>query len=163
MIVVDNFLTPEDFKSVNAAWEKIPTGTWLDVGDKPPDTLSQCAVLLWNFFNPRHVESVVGYEYWTNTLSNTVPLDWHYDKDEALWELTGEIVTPTMGAVLYGDGVVTGGYLEVQQDDGEVERIQHKPNRAVFFEAGKLLHRVSPVKSGQRRTLACNIWERKLT
>lgn len=163
MIVVDNFLSDSDFKEFNKAWASVPTGTWLDVGDDPPSILAECAVLLWKFFNPKHVDVISGYEYWTNTLSQVQPLDWHYDKDEALWELTGEIVTPVYGSVLYGEGEVTGGYLEVQHDDGEVERIQHKPNRAIFFDAGKDLHRVSPVKSGLRRTLACNIWERKLS
>ena len=164
MIVFDNLLSDSQFDDFNKTFAPISTGHWIGANDEPTDKMAAYGKLLWKHYiaaNP--VPNLMGYEYWTKTLSNTVPLDWHYDKDETLWENTGEISRPLFGAVLYGEGEVYGGYLEIKQHDGEIERIQYKPNRAIFFDAGNLEHRVSPVNNGSRRTLACNIWDKELT
>lgn len=162
MIVIDNFLPQREFKIFNESWVKVPTGTWMTRYSEPDGFLEYVARKLWSIVEHQLPKTISGYEYWTNTLTDTVGLDWHYDKDEVLYEMTGEIVTPFYGSVLYGDGDVTGGYLEIEQSDGEIERIAYKPNRAILFNAGLYRHRVSPIKSGVRKTLACNIWEKEL-
>jgi predicted 2-oxoglutarate/Fe(II)-dependent dioxygenase YbiX len=55
---------------------------------------------------------------------------------------------------------IDGGFLEIfiNGRDGEPERIEAKYNRLIIFEAGKYLHRVTPVTRGVRSAIAVNLW-----
>ena len=122
----------------------------------------------WDF--PRYEPIILsGFEYWTGQYSSPEVEDgrndnliMHYDKDEPLWNETGEVVTPIIGTVFYPVPMdIDGGYLEIfsRGRDAEPERIEAKYNRLIIFEAGKHLHRVSPVTRGDRYAIAINLWE----
>jgi hypothetical protein len=77
----------------------------------------------------------------------------HYDKDEILYRISGEIFMPIFSSVYYPRTVNVGG--------GELElpgvRILPRTNRAVIF-PGCLPHRVLAVTAGIRRSIAINGW-----
>ena len=119
---------------------------------------------------------LAGYEYWCNIVRPDSPLDWHVDKDEAEFSSHERLVTPYMGAVWYGfpHEFTGGGHLEIfpfhpttipdptiVRDIGDrVERISPHYNRLVFLNVSEW-HRVAPITSGARYTLAVNVWKEK--
>jgi hypothetical protein len=103
-----------------------------------------------------------GFEYWGNTLGDGFQrgLDLHKDKDEALRDRTGEIISPRLGAVYYPyQPVFDGGYLEVFDDDklDRMERFAPKFNRLIVFDPSNY-HRVTPVFGGYRFCFVVNVW-----
>ena len=113
------------------------------------------------------VYHINGFEYWTgiqtanpeigfkNVLAN------HFDKDEAWFEKTGEIVGPVIGTVYYpGIEEFTGGELAIYTDgvNQAPEVVKAKPNRLIIFDAGTAVHEVRPVTSGTRHAIAINLW-----
>ena len=121
-----------------------------------------------------------GFEHWTGILSKDkiitngdainagYALNHHFDKDEAHWHETGEVVSPKIGTVYYppmDEPQCEGGYLKLY-DTREMdltapyELIAPKPNRLVIFDAGKL-HAVTEVTKGKRYAIAINLWEKK--
>jgi hypothetical protein len=111
--------------------------------------------------------SIRGFEYWTGIqTSNTETgfannLGNHYDKDEELFKLTGEIATPSMGTVYYPEqDAFEGGMLEIYTEgiDNTPEVVYAKPNRLIIFDAGKYVHAVTPVTKGTRKAIAINLW-----
>ncbi|CAB9497896.1 expressed unknown protein [Seminavis robusta] len=123
---------------------------------------------------------LAGYEYWCNIIRPHNPLEWHVDKDEVEFELSEmtNLKTPYMGAVWYGyphQMAPSGeGYLEVLSYDPyqipdpteladlphHVERIRPHYNRLVFLNVSQW-HRVTPITSGARYTLAVNVWTQR--
>lgn len=114
--------------------------------------------------------NIDGFEYWTgiqtadpeNGHSDTLPF--HYDKDEALFAQTGEIVTPIIGTVYYpGIEEWEGGDLAIYTDgpDKSPEIIKAKPNRLIIFGAGDYIHEVKPVTKGTRHAIAINLWDQR--
>jgi hypothetical protein len=111
--------------------------------------------------------AIRGFEYWTG-IQTADPnmgfennLGGHFDKDEELFELTGKIVTPSMGTVYYPEqSEFEGGMLEIysEGEDKEPEVVYAKPNRLVIFDAGKYVHSVRPVTKGTRKAIAINLW-----
>lgn len=119
--------------------------------------------------------SLDGFEHWVgiqeanNTVTNNAG-EWslvtHFDKDEKLWEQTGEIVTPKLGTVFYPDPCndeMEGGYLKVWKTrsvdfNAPYELIEAKYNRLIIFDAGQL-HAVTPVTKGTRKAIAINLWD----
>ncbi len=113
--------------------------------------------------------SIDGFEYWTGIQSakeqdkvwaDDLPI--HFDKDEAWWKETGEIVTPVIGSVYYPEGQdFDGGELAIYTDgrDSTPEIVKAKPNRFVIFGAGEDLHMVKTVTRGIRNAIAINLWE----
>jgi hypothetical protein len=101
----------------------------------------------WRGVSPRAVE------YWSNIMCPGDQLRVHFDKDEVLYQATGEVVTPLFSTVYYldADGVV-GGELELQG-----RTISPRSNRAVVF-SGHLQHRVRPILDGVRRSFVFNGW-----
>lgn len=111
---------------------------------------------------------VDGFEYWTGIqtvnpdLGHADNLPHHYDKDEAIFAQTGEIVTPVIGTVFYpGIEEFEGGDLAVYTDgvDSTPEIIKAKPNRLIIFGAGDYVHEVKPLTKGTRHAIAINLWE----
>lgn len=112
---------------------------------------------------------ISGFEYWTGIqTAQEYDQEWadnlpiHFDKDEAWWRETGEVVSPVIGSVYYPPGQrFTGGELAIYTDgrDSTPEIIKAKPNRFVIFGAGRDLHMVQQVTSGKRNAIAINLWE----
>jgi len=112
--------------------------------------------------------AVNGFEYWTGIQTNNKDsghvnvLPPHYDKDEAIFKKTGEIVTPVIGTVYYpGIEEFEGGELAVYTDgiDSAPEIIKARPNRLIIFGAGQHVHEVKPVTKGTRHAIAINLWD----
>ena len=71
-------------------------------------------------------------------------MQWHFDKDETVYERDGTVISPAIGSVYYPvPNTVQGGYLEIQDESKEIERIAPVFNRMVIFQSDHL-HRVSP-------------------
>lgn len=118
-----------------------------------------------------------GFEYWTGIQqapldsedSDVAPnhsdvLPQHYDKDEAIFAQTGEIVTPVIGTVYYpGIEDFEGGDLAIYTDgpDATPEIIKAKPNRLIIFGAGDYIHAVQPITKGTRHAIAINLWAKE--
>lgn len=115
--------------------------------------------------------SINGFEYWTGIqTAKDVDTRWndelpiHFDKDEAWWKETGEVVSPIIGSVYYPAGQdFDGGELSVYTDgrDSTPEVVKAKPNRFVIFKAGHDLHMVNTVTRGTRNAIAINLWEKE--
>lgn len=110
---------------------------------------------------------VNGFEYWTgiqtadSNRGHNNDLPQHYDKDEAIFAQTGEIVTPVIGTVFYpGIEEWEGGDLAIYTDgvDSTPEIIKAKPNRLIIFGAGDYVHAVQPITKGARHAIAINLW-----
>ena len=112
--------------------------------------------------------AIDGFEYWTGIQSakahdevwdDGLPI--HFDKDEAWWQQTGEVVTPVIGSIYYPEGQdFEGGDLMVYTDgqDSTPEIVKAKPNRFIIFGAGQDPHMVTTVTRGKRHALAINLW-----
>ena len=102
--------------------------------------------------------------------SDSVDAEWddklpmHFDKDEAWFDKTGEILTPSIGSVYYPAGQdFEGGELAIFTDGPEStpEVVKAKPNRLIIFNAGQDQHMVNRVLSGTRRAIAINLWNQE--
>ena len=168
MIILDNFLPDGPLKgqlSEDFNWTKSHPYRWLDSGKKPSSIWESLAYEVWNgIFAQTETVQAAGFEYWTNALTaeGRNDLDWHFDKDEH--KFFGEekiLLTPYKGMVYYcHKEMPTGGFLEIERGNGEVERIEPVPNRLIIFDPS-VLHRVTPITSGVRRTFASNLWLEK--
>ena len=113
--------------------------------------------------------NIDGFEYWTGIqTAKDVDTRWkdelpiHFDKDEAWWKETGEVISPVIGSVYYPAGQdFDGGELAVYTGgrDSSPEVVKAKPNRFVIFKAGHDLHMVNTVTRGIRNAIAINLWE----
>ena len=113
--------------------------------------------------------TIDGFEYWTGHQSaSSVDDGWddvlelHFDKDEAWFQKTGEVVSPVIGSVYYPPGQdFDGGDLAVYTggQDSTPEIVKAKPNRFIIFQAGQDLHTVQQVTRGTRNAIAINLWE----
>lgn len=92
------------------------------------------------------LSSMVGSEYWAHY--GTRP-DWHIDKDEKLYEKTGELKCPICSVVYYADIDVVGGNFVTTTDT-----VRPITNRMLVF-APNLLHCVEPY-AGTRLSVAVN-------
>lgn len=116
-------------------------------------------------FCPAHA----GVEWWCNTNND---LDWHIDKNEALYLRSGRYELPLLSTVYYPHVSCAGGELLIADNRpvtaGRVaEADEHPPfrsvisippvvNRLVLFSPG-ILHRINPFR-GERYSLAVNLW-----
>ena len=184
MIIIDGFVRDtdllrqiqqsEEFWKLGYHWYD---GWWNNVAT----TLRQHLITyIWRDHCPMHERiSLSGFEHWVGiynaneTVSNDggeFSLISHFDKDEKLWDATGEIVTPKIGTIFYPDPCndeMEGGYLKVWKThdtdfNAPYELIEAKYNRLVIFDAGQL-HAVTPVTKGTRKAIAINLWDSPLT
>jgi len=101
---------------------------------------------------------VKGFEYWLNVIHVSDHMQWHFDKDEVKYERDGTVVSPAIGSVYYPvPHLVKGGYLEIQDEVHEIERIAPVYNRMIVFQSNHL-HRVTPVYAGPRFVFVSNVW-----
>lgn len=143
-------------------------GWWNDELSHTPTIKQNLIKDIWGDNCPiNKIYDIKGFEYWTGIqtadpkLGHKNVLGPHYDKDEALFKKTGEIVTPVIGTVYYpGIEEFEGGELAVYSDgaDKTPEIIKAKPNRLIIFQAGQHVHEVRPVTKGTRHAIAINLW-----
>lgn len=97
------------------------------------------------------LSSMVGSEYWAHY--GTRP-DWHVDKDEKLYEMSGNTKSPICSIVYYADVDVVGGNFMT-----ETASVKPVTNRMIAFAPG-LMHGVEPF-TGKRLSVAVNPWAHK--
>lgn len=168
MIIIDNFLEGSLLEEIRQdhLWNGNLSSKWIDKNSPAVDTYTKVGNYIWydkivaDYYH-------VGYEYWTQVISNR-SLDRHYDKDEYLYETQKIIKNPIVGSIYYAhedpipgeEEPVIGGYLEILDSRGEIERIKPVSNRLIIFDT-KLLHGVTEATGTTRRSLLTNIWETK--
>mmetsp|Transcript_143 Transcript_143/g.239 ORF Transcript_143/g.239 Transcript_143/m.239 type:complete len:244 (-) Transcript_143:28-759(-) len=176
--VIDSFVKDEELlKTLNdpSIWtecrdysETIIGTRWWDGKSEPENVWEILAGKIWS--SRPEADGASGFEYWCNILEKDSPLAWHVDRDEHMQNNQGVMRYPTMGAVFYGyPHTFEGGYLETLNagvtevnpfelpENSPVPRVKAEYNRLVILNVTKW-HRVSPVESGQRYTLAVNVW-----
>jgi len=174
ILVIDNFIKDQvlldKIKNDDTFFSNVGQYYWWDGWwSSPADTLKKELIeYIWADNCPlRQSFPASGFEYWTGIQSAEQDgfkddLGMHFDKDEALFKKTGEIVSPIIGTVYYPEQEdFEGGMLEIYTDgeDAEPERVYAKPNRLIIFDAGTISHRVTRVTRGTRKAIAINIWE----
>lgn len=133
-------------------------------------------------------ERIVGVEWWLGRMDTAnVPLDFHHDRDLALFERTGRVSTPAWSSVLYLNAVTGGSllvtdqrlmrrgqeYRLVPEEAGAFATVHPAPNRFARFR-GHCLHGVLdlndevPRPANRKRpggewrlSLVVNWWTRK--
>lgn len=163
--------------------ESYQTTFWFPF-DAPPSNLVETAALIVRERLPaRRLRGVIGVEWWLSRMrTSNVKVDFHRDRDNALFDATGRTVTPVTSSLLYLTRSV-GGLLAVSTappnprapacapDPSTFEVVEPRPNRFVFFD-GHLTHGVLdarnevplrrlPTQPGLRLGIAINFWHRR--
>jgi hypothetical protein len=175
IVVIDNFLKDENLirsiKEDKKFFADPGVYYWWDGWwNSPADTTKKVLIeQMWRYNSPLyHGYKISGVEYWTGIQTAMVEsghknhLVRHFDKDEAWFDKTGEIVSPVIGTVYYPivDETFEGGELLIYTEgaDKAPEVIKALPNRMIIFDAGTVVHEVAPVTSGTRKAIAVNLW-----
>jgi len=150
---IDNFLSKEEiakvfteksFKPFTVRWHTLPSKSFYQ---------NKILQEIKNDFTD--LSSAVGIEEWHQDADWFLPEE-HIDKDEALYETTGEVKLPLCSAILYlrVENLV-GANLKLVRDTVEVTP---KPGTLVLLSPG-LLHSITDYESGKRISLNMNIWD----
>jgi hypothetical protein len=148
----------------------------------PANTLKKKVIQsLWEDLMIWDLNDILGFEYWTRTYLPGQYLDIHVDEDTFLYAESKIFKGPIYGCVFYGKENEDGGFLEIHKkklEDGKKnilekkyikkyislkkdrEKIAYKGNRAIFFDAGHVLHNTVGSKSGIRQVLVVNLWHK---
>ena len=150
--VVDNSTFQSDCIKLSESGKNIPE-IWYSLDEK--HIFQDFCIQMINLSSQMYdLTSCVGYEFWTHY--NTIPRNWHIDKDEQLKIKTGYTRFPLCSMVYYVYvDELRGGKLHIEDDV-----ITPKSNRLVIFSPGKY-HCVEPFL-GKRITLCVNPWSEKL-
>ena len=150
--VVDNSTFQSDCIKLSESGKNIPE-KWYSLDEK--HIFQDFCIQMINLSSQMYdLTSCVGYEFWTHY--NTIPRNWHIDKDEQLKIKTGYTRFPLCSMVYYVYvDELRGGKLHIEDDV-----ITPKSNRLVIFSPGKC-HCVEPFL-GKRITLCVNPWSEKL-
>ena len=150
--VVDNSTFQSDCIKLSESGKNIPE-KWYSLDEK--HIFQDFCIQMINLSSQMYdLTSCVGYEFWTHY--NTIPRNWHIDKDEQLKIKTGYTRFPFCSMVYYVYvDELRGGKLHIEDDV-----ITPKSNRLVIFSPGKY-HCVEPFL-GKRITLCVNPWSEKL-
>ena len=150
--VVDNSTFQSDCIKLSESGKNIPE-KWYSLDEK--HIFQDFCIQMINLSSQMYdLTSCVGYEFWTHY--NTIPRNWHIDKDEQLKIKTGYTRFPLCSMVYYVYvDELRGGKLHIEDDV-----ITPKSNRLVIFSPGKY-HCVEPFL-GKRITLCFNPWSEKL-
>lgn len=140
--VVDYFARGEEERKMR--WQP-GEAEKLEVNNSPMALLLKQAA---KFFD---LSSMVGSEYWAHY--GTRP-DWHVDKDEKLYKMSGNTEFPICSIVYYADVDVIGGNFMT-----ETATVKPITNRMIVFAPG-LVHGVEPY-TGTRLAVSINPWAHK--
>ena len=172
MIIIDDFIQDKDLLKDIQTDDTFfgPNGNfmwWNGWWNSESKSIKQRLIeYIWKLNSPTQSYDVVGFEYWTGVYGPDKPnkdLGGHYDKDEEQFKRTGKIVRPVIGTVYYPMDVdFEGGMLEIEHENGDVERVQARYNRLIIFDAGNKVHKVTPVTKGTRYAIAINLWDKEL-
>lgn len=168
MIVQDSFITDPEMLEAFVQQENWSDqlqektmwypGWWVR---EPENLWERTIVSIWKNL-VSDTSKIQGIEYWLNVVAAGDGMQWHFDKDETVYERDGTVISPAIGSVYYPvPNTVHGGYLEIQDESKEIERIAPVFNRMVIFQSDHL-HRVSPVYAGPRFVFVTNIWTAKI-
>lgn len=155
---------------------------WDGWWSSPANTLKKRVIkTIWENFLPCSTEEIAGFEYWTRTYVAGQYLDIHVDEDTFLYAKNKTYSGPEIGCVYYGVDNIDGGFLEIHKmpipngthlalekenikaylsPDDEIERIRYRGNRLVIFDAGHVVHKTTPAKSGIRQVMVVNVWKK---
>ena len=123
---------------------------WCDLNSKHEYEIL-CKSLLNECSKYYNLDLCLGYEFWTQ--NNSRPTDWHYDKDEQLWETTGNYKFPICSIVFYLKvNNLVGGLLHL----GDTI-ITPKTNRMIIFPPA-VFHYVEEFE-GERISFLLNPWD----
>jgi hypothetical protein len=111
--------------------------------------ISDCIKTVNKYYD---LSNMIGCEMWCH--NNTRP-DWHYDKDEKLFQETNQIKTPMCSIVYYGliENLKGGEFTT------ETVTIIPKTNRLIIF-SPNIYHSVKEY-TGNRMSIAVNTWNYK--
>lgn len=159
------------------------TTFWFELGTQPTSLVETAALRCLTRLSPTRRRRVIGVEWWLSRMrTSNVKVDFHLDRDNALFARTGETVSPWTSSVLYVTGAV-GGLLAVTREPANPKNlacapdvhafdlVAPAPNRFVFF-AGTCTHGVLdarnelpgarlPTVKGWRIGIALNFWHRR--
>jgi hypothetical protein len=158
------------------------TTFWFDF--RAPAALAESAILALRPLLPRPPrDDLAGVEWWLSRMrTSDVQVDFHQDRDEALFHRSGRVVHPTFSSVLFLNRC-RGGLLVVVDapvneanaarapDDLDADLVRPWPNRFVLF-PGTVTHGVLdannaipfrrlPAPTPLRLALVMNWWKRR--
>ncbi|MDX2009077.1 MAG: hypothetical protein SFW67_02745 [Myxococcaceae bacterium] len=163
--------------------ESYQTTFWFSFDERPASLVDAAALVVRAHLPAHRRRGVVGVEWWLSRMrTSNVKVDFHRDRDNALFDATGRTVTPVTSSLLYLTHSV-GGLLAVSTappnprapacapDPSTFEVVEPRPNRFVFFD-GRLTHGVLdarnevplkrlPTQPGYRLGIAINFWHRR--
>ena len=154
IIILDNFLEETFVSDLQKKLNKDNISeTWYNKEEKHFYS-DLCQIFLQETKNYYDLSNCIGYEIWTQ--NNTRPSDWHYDKDENFFNLTGNYKFPICSIVYYLNvNNLIGGLLHL---DSCI--ITPKINRLVIFPPG-VIHYVEEFL-GERTSILLNPWDYRL-
>lgn len=160
MIVIEKFLDEKLFKAIGGSpfWGD-PSFYWHNMELDNSIGSSIVREIAARF----PMKDVVGFEYWPSILTpdtnkDGYALEVHVDKDEILYERTGEIVYPLWGAILYWCEDVEGGELRYWLSKDEFQDVPPVSNQLIVLDP-TAPHGVLEVSAGVRRALTINFWD----
>jgi hypothetical protein len=145
--IFDDALSNDDLKEVQSKMWSWPTpDTWWEFGSEP--VIEKIIGMAGQYFD---VSNAVGYEMHRNDL----PPNPHYDKDELLYQTTGQLSFPLCGIVYYPwEENLNMGHILFDEI-----AIKPKTNRLLIFR-GDLFHNGIP-HTGVRVSIGINPWREK--
>lgn len=149
--VIDNFLPESALKSIRPSAGFSPfKSKWYDVPKLPHQVEILKAAAGFAKF-----DKYEGFEEWSHN-PHWLPLpDSHYDKNEELFQETGELSFPLCSCIFYLKVEdLVGADLFLEDID---ELIVPRTNRLVLMQPG-LLHKVTEYVSGTRVSININPW-----
>ena len=155
LIVIDNFLTIDKNKEVVNFFtnHNASESRWFE-GDLQQYLngtcfISDCLKVVSKYYD---LTNIIGCEMWCH--NNTRP-EWHYDKDEQLWQETKEMKTPLCSIVYYGmvNDLIGGKFIT------EDITVTPKTNRLIIFSPNT--HHTVEEYTGNRLAIAINPWNIK--
>lgn len=159
LIVLDDVLDEERRAAVVGFFsqsEEARKMKWEKGGaDRLRGNQSPMALLLTRASQFFDLSAMIGSEYWAHY--GTRP-DWHIDKDEKLYAMSGNTECPICSVVYYAeiDEDLVGGKFMT-----ETATVMPVTNRMIVFSPG-LVHGVEPF-TGKRLAVAINPWANKPT
>lgn len=163
MLLIDDFLPEGDLKyrlCHSALWVENRSWQWQYIDAPVVNVFEDFLSYVWKNFQ---LQDIIGWEYWTKCLTVGDRLDFHSDNNTINPnDLMGHpLKFGKCGLSYYAQNELPdGGYLMIQRDNGEIERIQPKPNRLVIFDS-KTPHGVSVINKGIRSSLISVAWDEK--
>ena len=159
------------------------TTFWFDFAAKPASLVEEAVLLLREHVPEERRRDVIGVEWWFSRMrTSNVKVDFHRDRDNAVFDRTGREVLPRLSTVFYlnrcrggllavGKGKPNPANPALAPDVLDFDFVEPGPNRFAFFDA-KMTHGVLdarnqipgqrlPTERGWRLAIAINFWHRR--